>query len=66
MFNRVDEAMLVHLGFTVLTTPEAFAAMTPETFLFDPHLEWNHTATALEVAHPSFRIGNHLDPSNPS
>ena len=59
-FNCLDQQFLESLGYTVLPTPNALEAMTPTTFLFDPHLEWKHSASALEKAHPSFRIGNSL------
>lgn len=58
MFNHIDIGVLETLGFTILETPDAFQKMTRETFLFDPHLEWKHTARALDVAHPCLRIGN--------
>ena len=64
MFNHLDEAFLKTLGYTVLKTPDAFAKMTPETFLFDPCLEWTYTAMAFAVALPSFRIGNNLSSTN--
>lgn len=64
MFNHLDEAFLKTLGYIILKTPDAFEKMTTETFLFDPHLEWKHTARAFTVALPSFRIGNNLSYSN--
>lgn len=60
-FNRVDMALLKRVGCTVLESPDAFDRMTSDTFLFDPHLEWKHTVRALDVAHPSLRIGNTID-----
>lgn len=58
MFNRLDEKFLQSLSYSILPTPEAFEELTPETFLFAPHLEWPNYIQALQVATPSLCIGN--------
>jgi len=58
MFNRLDEEFLQSLGYSILTTPEAFEEVTSGTFLFAPHLEWPNYIQALRVATPSLCIGN--------
>lgn len=60
MFNRLDEEFLRSLSYSILSTPEAYEELTPETFLFAPHLEWPNYIQALQVATPSLCIGNSL------
>ena len=57
----MDKTFLAKLGYTVLERPDASNKMNEETFLFAPHLEYKHIATALEIAHPSLYMGSALE-----
>lgn len=60
IFNSLDEAILKSFGYTVVETPDAFFKINNTTFLFAPHLECCHYATALENATPVLSIGSDL------
>lgn len=60
VFNSLDESVLKSLGYTVVETPDAFSKLNGTTFLFAPHLECFHYATALEIATPVLSIGSDL------
>lgn len=61
IFNPLDRAVLQSLGYAVVETPDAFSRLGGTTFLFAPHLECLHLATALETATPSLSVGSDLD-----
>lgn len=58
MFNRLDEEFLQSLSYSILPSPEALEELTPDTFVFAPHLEWPNYIQALQVATPGLCIGN--------
>ncbi|CAD6566903.1 MAG: hypothetical protein ASARMPRED_000191 [Alectoria sarmentosa] len=60
IFNSLDETILQSLGYTVVKTPDAFSKLNNTTFLFAPHLECFHYATALGIATPVLSIGSDL------
>lgn len=57
----MDKTFLAKLGFTVLEVPDASNKMNKDTFLFAPHLEYQHIASVLSVAHPSLYVGSALE-----
>ena len=61
VFNPVDKAFLNSCGFWVRDDPQAFCDIDNNTFLFAPHLDLVHFATALENKAPSLCIGNSLE-----
>ncbi len=60
-FNDLDNAFLNTLGYTILKVPEALSKLTKDTFLFAPHLEYQHIASTLKIAQPAFYIGSELE-----
>lgn len=58
IFTPLDQTILKTLGYTVVETPCAFSKLNDTTFLFAPHLERLHYATALEVATPELSVGS--------
>lgn len=58
IFTPLDQTVLKSLGYTVVETPHAFSKLNDTTFLFAPHLECLHYATALEVATPALSVGS--------
>ena len=58
IFTPLDQTILSTLGYTVVETPHAFSKLNDTTFLFAPHLESHHYATALEVATPALSVGS--------
>lgn len=60
IFNPLDRTILQKLGHTVVETPHAFSQIDRTTFLFAPHLECLHYATALEIATPAVSVGSDL------
>ena len=58
IFTPLDQTILKSLGYTVVETPHAFSRLNDTTFLFAPHLECLHYATALEVATPALSVGS--------
>ena len=57
----MDKTLLAKLGYSVLEQPDASHKMNADTFLFAPHLEYQHIATALGIAHPSLYMGSALE-----
>ena len=57
-FNDVDEAVLIRLGYSVVSTPIGFESVDNTTFCFAPHLENEIFALALGGVHPALCIGN--------
>lgn len=60
-FNHMDNAFLKTLGYTILQVPEALSKLTKDTFFFAPHLEYQHIASSLKIAQPTFYIGSELE-----
>lgn len=58
VFNALDHTILESLGYTVVQSPDAFSKLNSTTFLFAPHLECFHYATALETATPVLSVGS--------
>lgn len=59
-FSHKDNAFLDKLGYQILQTPAGLEKMTGDTFFFCPCLEYYAIAEALQVAQPSFYVGNFL------
>lgn len=60
VFNALDRSVLQGLGYTVVEIPDALAKLNGTTFLFAPHLECCHYATALGTATPVLSVGSDL------
>ncbi|KAL9138085.1 MAG: hypothetical protein Q9175_000695 [Cornicularia normoerica] len=60
IFEPLDQIILKSLGYTVVETPDAFSKLNSTTFLFAPHLECFHYATALEIVTPILSVGSDL------
>lgn len=60
-FNHMDNAFLKALGYKILQVPEALSKLTKDTFFFAPHLEYQHIASSLKIAQPTFYIGSELE-----
>ena len=61
VFNAIDHAFLKDRDYTIVEDPSAFSMIDDTTFLFAPHLEWVHLATALEGANPSLCVCGDID-----
>ena len=60
-FTRSDMEYLETKGHTVVASPAAFDLVDPNTFLFNPHLEHEYYAKAVEKHLPAITIGSDVD-----
>ena len=61
IFNATDRAFLKDRDYAIVEDPSAFSMIDGTAFLFAPHLEWIHLATALEGASPSLCVCGDID-----